>query len=141
MSQECSPHSLVPSNSVCFPKTSPRLTGVLSQPVVTRIAAGSDDAFVSPMETSARSEEVTRLSIQVRELQNLLRGQAVERETLEAESASLLTDQSLLEAQLGFSDAASVVSYVMELRSRLGALEELQEMMGGLEQTEILLNI
>ena len=50
-------------------------------------------------------------------------------------------ERAILQAELGFSDADSVVRHVQELQSRLTSLADLQEMLGNLEDTVSLVNL
>lgn len=101
-----------------------RMTEFLNQPTRTAQILSGEALTAQPLSENSDIQDLIRDLVRLKQ---------------EAEMAR--TERAILEAELGFSDASAVLDYVHGMRDRLNALEDLQFMLGNLEDTVSLVNI
>lgn len=125
--------------SLLHPADVARLTAVLGQPVThgttggVMTTGGDRDRADEPAQ-----EEAARLGGQMAELQRLYAEEQQARARAEADAARATEYRRILEERTGIGDPEALALYVADLRSRLAAMEDLEAMLRGLEQTEAL---
>ncbi len=103
------------------------------QRALSRLPSESDGeiVYVSPPKNEAVEQtkaQIVGLQVAVSELQQ-------ERDRLQTHAQNVQNEQAILQAQFGTTDPKAIVTRVHNLQNRLAALQEIQQMVGNLEET------
>lgn len=100
--------------------------------------------FIDPADVSQMTNFLTRPTRSARttvDRERTVMPVNLSRVHLEREADAARTERAILETELGFSDASAVLEHIQDMKKRLAAMEDIQFMLGSLENTVSFVNV